>query len=205
MLVENRLRGIFIWTLSVIYLSLFVVKLIISPEGIPMQVIIYYIALNLLLFAIGFYVLWQKSITSLWLNVTIIVIGLILSTIMIYFSKGIMGPYFPFLYLILLIFAAFNRGKILLYLTGTISLFVVGFCVYISEVKVNPFMKVDYILYLAILLVTIIVIRNYPLECLSCDNVNEEFIDKECYDCEKSNAKCNNKSNCSVVNYNKNN
>jgi len=205
MLIENRIRGIFVWTLSLIYLVLFLVKLINNPSSLSMQVIILYTAINILLSLIGFYIIWQSYPTMMWLNSIIIILGLILSTIIIYSSNGIKGPYFPFLYLILLIFAAFNRGKILLFITSAISLFIVGFWVYYSSVKINPFMKQDYILYLVILLVTIIVIRNYPLECLSCEYVNESCTDKECEACDMRASGCSNKKNCSVVYYNKNN
>lgn len=205
MLIENRIKGIFVWTLSLIYLTLLLVKLVINPSSLSFQVITFYIAIDILLVLIGFYIIWQSYPIITWLNSAIIVFGLILSSIIIYLSNGIKGPYFPFLYLILLIFAAFSRGKMILYLTGTISLFVIGFWVYLSPDKINPLMKQEYILYLVVLIVTIIIIRNYPLECLSCDIVYKELQDDECEDCTTKAVKCSNKKNCSVMNYNKNN
>lgn len=205
MLIENRIRGILIWTLSLIYLVLFLVKLINDPSSLSMQVITLYTAINILIVLIGFYVVWQRYPVKMWLNSLIFVLGLILSTILIYYSDGIMGPYFPFLYLILLILTAFNRSKILLYLTSAIILFIVGIWVYISPIKVQYFVRLDYILYLVILFVTIIIIRNYPLECLSCDFVNEYCTEKECENCDMSNVKCPSLKSCSAANYNKNN
>lgn len=203
MLVENRIRGIFVWTLSLIYLALLLVKLVVNPGSLSFQVIAFYTAIDILLVLIGFYIIWQSYPIITWLNSAIIIFGLILSSIIIYSSNGIKGPYFPFLYLILLIFAAFSRGKMLLYLTGAISLFVVSFWVHLSPDKVNPLMKQDYILYLGVLIVTIIIIRNYPLECLSCDIVSEELQDNDCKDCTTKVVECSNKKNCTVMNYNK--
>lgn len=203
MFIENRIRGIFVWTLSLIYLVLLLVTLVIHPNILSLQVIILYTVINILLVLIGFYIIGQNYPVLMWLNSTIIILGLILSTIIIYSSNGIKGPYFPFLYLILLIFAAFSRGKMLLYLTSAISLSIVGFWVYIAPDKVNPLMKQDYILYLAVLFVAIIAIRNYPLECLSCDFAEEDYAEIDCESCAMQSIECSNKKNCTVMNYNK--
>lgn len=203
MFIENRIKGIFVWTLSIIYLVLLSVKLVIDLSSLSMQVIILYTAINILLVLIGFYIIRQKYPVKMWLNSTIIIFGLFLSTIIIYSSNGVKGPYFPFLYLILLIFAAFSRGKLLLYLTGAISLSIVLFWVCLSPDKVSPFMKQDYILYLTVLFVTIISIRNYPLECLSCDLDYKGNLQIDCETCAVEPIECSNKKNCTVMNYNK--
>lgn len=205
MLMENRIRGIFVWTLSLIFLVLLIVKLIINPSSLSFQVIMLYITINILLIFIGFYIFWLDFPVIIWLNSAIILLGWILSTIMIYSSNGIKSPYFPFLYFILLIFAAFSRGKLLLYLTSIMSLLIVVFWAYLSPDMFNQLVKQDYLLNLAVLLITIIIIRNYPLECLSCDYVDVAGIDDDCDTCNMQTHHCSNKKNCSIVNYNKNN
>lgn len=204
MLMENRIRGVFVWTLSLIFLVLLIVKLIINPSSLAIQAITLYITINILLIFVGFYIFWLNYPVIIWLNSAIIFFGWILSTIMIYSSDGIKSPYFPFLYFMLLIYAAFSRGKLLLFLTGIFSLLIVGFWVYLSPDIFNQLIKQYFLLNFAVLLITIIIIRNYPLECLSCDYVGVNSIDDDCDTCDTQEHQCSNKKNCSVVNYKNN-
>lgn len=183
MIAENRIRGAFVWTLSFIYLILFTVKILHdSINGIDAIKFIY-MSINLALLLIGIYIFRLKKLLSFWLSLIVIILGNILSSILINSTDGILSIFFPFLYFIFILYGALSRGKTTFILSVIVAGILLTGNIYLSPYEFTPQMKINYIIYIVILFVTLIVIRNYPIECLSCTIVNDS---------------CPNKKSCSI-------
>jgi len=184
MLVENRIKGVFIWTLSIIYLVLFILIFVNNPESISWLTSFIFLSFTLVLGLSGLYVFKLKKLLNFRLNITVIFLGVLLSTIIIYLTNGVNGNYFPLLYLIILIYGALSRGKLLLFITTTLSILLIATWLILTTSQINYVIKSDYALYVLILLVLIYVIRNYPLECITCTSID--------------NKTCNHRDSCSI-------
>lgn len=171
-MVENKLKGLFIIVLSIMYFVLLFLRLFFYSDDIAKDMVILYLALDLALLIIAFYIFFTKKTVSNFIHLLVISIFLLISTMMIYTTGYINSVYFPILYLNIIIFAALNKGRFLLYSTATVISALIIFLFLVSPYSLVLEQKITFLLYVIVFAVMVAVIRNYPFECLGCKTRN---------------------------------
>ena len=168
MLIENRVKGIYLQILNGIYLILFIVELFRRSNNLTSLLLFLFIFLGLLLGTVGIVTFRLHRRLSLVENFLIILLGLILASLIIYESNGINSQYFPSIFLVPLIYCIFMyEWKYIIFANLSVAV-IIGSAIKIADSHYDIF-TINNGFYLITYLLMLLIIRNYPLKCLDCD------------------------------------
>lgn len=169
MVIENRIKGLFINIIALILIIIFLVELFYVHTGFSTSLKLVYIPINLLLLIYGYSVFRKKRFQYLWEEYLIISVLIFQASVIIYVTDGINSHYFPTLFYIILLYTVLCKGRIFFSVCNLLVISSIIFWVFFAADSLLLLLAPEFILQLIIYLTAIIVMRNYRFECLSCN------------------------------------
>lgn len=166
--IENRVKGIFLLLLSIIYLSLFLVGIFYIENNAPDWIKYIFVILSLLLIITSAKVYRLSRKLKIIEDTMILILSFFIACLIVYLSNGADSPYFPIAYIIPLVYSAFIMNNLFIVIYNIISITAVVIWIELSEKVLLEFFDISDAIKFIIFVTFILVIRNYPLRCLSC-------------------------------------